>query len=187
MRLIVSGMNAAKAPMRFDHLFGRYVFGFKPWTHCDGCLVARREMPIHPNMQDGSYPLQDRLFYLCGVGRDLSANLHPHLARKQTNVHLAVRPRKGSVAAAGSVYGVSFVIEDAQAIPIETLPEPFFGLEPKHSRCKMFQFGYQMFDAGKITNTPGDTVHRLQERWRSTPEIVQDASGCVVDPNSAPN
>ena len=182
MRLIVSGLNAAKDPMRFDHLFGRYVFGFRPWTHCNHCFVAKQEGAVRPNMKDGSYPLQDRLFYLCGVGHELSEKLHPELARRHTNVHLAVRPRTGSVAAAGSVYGVSFVIEGAQAIPIQVLPDNFQNLDEKHSRCKNFQFCYQMFDVGEISLTPGQPVHRLRERWRSIREIDQDASGCMTDP-----
>jgi hypothetical protein len=49
--------------MRFKHLFGRYVYGFKPWTHCDECLVANRATEIHPEMKDGSFDLEDRLFY----------------------------------------------------------------------------------------------------------------------------
>ena len=138
MRLIVSGLNAAKAPLRFHHLFGRYVHGCKPWTHCDRCFVASQARVIQPNMEDGSYELKDDLFYLCGVGHKLSDKLHPELALKHTNVHLAVRPRQGSVAAVGSAYGVSFLIENAQAIPIETLPDPFAGLESKHSHCKNF-------------------------------------------------
>jgi hypothetical protein len=50
-------------------------------------------------MNNGSIELRDHLFYLCGVGRSLSKTANPELARSTTNVHLAVRPRKGSVAA----------------------------------------------------------------------------------------
>ena len=161
MQLTVSGLDAAILPTRFDHLFGRYVFGFKPWKHCDDCLVANTATAIHPAMKDGTFQLEDRLFYLCGVGHELSERLHPDLIRRMTNVHLAVRPRKGSVAAIGSVYGVTFLIKDAQAIPIEALPLDFRGLPEKHSQCKMFQFGYQMFDAGEVSETPGEIVHDL--------------------------
>ena len=178
MRLIVSGLNAAKAPLRFDHLFGRYLYGFRPWTHCKDCFVARIEKQVNPNMQDGTYELRDNLFYLCGVGKKVSD-------RKDTNVHLAVMPRKGSVAAIGSIYGVSFLIEDAQAIPIEVPPQSLSWLEEKHYRCKMFQFAYQMFETGEINLTPGEPVRRLRERWRSISQIGQDESGCVIDPGTA--
>jgi hypothetical protein len=108
---------------------------------------------------------------LCGVGQELSERLHPELARRHTNVHLAVRPRKGSVAAIGSVYGVTFVIPDAQAIPIVKLPLGFWGLPDKHSQCKNFQFAYQMFEVYEVSQTPGDIVHRLRDRWQSTPAL----------------
>lgn len=65
-------------------------------------------------MKDGEYELDDThaFFYLCGVGiRE----------RHNTNVHLAVIPRIGSVAAVGSVYGFTFMIRDAQAIQIKHL------------------------------------------------------------------
>lgn len=182
MQLIVSGLNAARAPLRFDHLFGRYVFGFKPWTHCDHCFVARQERAINPNMQDGSYELRNGLFYLCGVGHKLSERLHPELAKKYTNVHLAVFPKKGSVATVESLYGVSFIIDNAHAIPIKGPARPFEGLKSNHSRCKMFRFGHQMFDVGDLETIPGKPVHRLRDQWRSIQEIDKDASGCVIDP-----
>ena len=97
-------------------------------------------------MRDGDYELEDRLFYLCGVGKTLSERRYPELAKRHTNVHLAVKPRAGSVASVGSVYGVTFTITGAQAIPIEPLDgSQFPGMNEKHYRCKNFQFGYQMF------------------------------------------
>lgn len=101
-------------------------------------------------MIDGDYELQDRLFYLCGVGQLDSKRLGPAFNQKLTNVHLAVRPREGSVASIGSVYGVTFTIKDAQAIPIQPLAEGFGGLVPKYYRCKNFQFGYQTFDVETV-------------------------------------
>ena len=169
MKLTVSGLDAANP--KFDHLFGRYVYGFRPWTHCDKCLVANREKAIFPKMLDRSIELEDRLFYLCGVGQKHSEHfetLHPEMARRVTNVHFAVRPKSGSIAEVGSAYGVTFVIRDAQSIPIETLPCPFRGLPPEHSKCKNFQFGYQMFNVGEVSLTPGEIVHELREGWRDT-------------------
>lgn len=180
----MSGLPPHTEPNRFQALFGRYLYGFKPWDHCDRCFVSRHEPQISPKMKNGSVELKDDLFYLCGVGRSVSLNLHPHSARSSTNVHLAVRPRKGSVAAIGSVYGATFVIEDAQAIPIKVPSKEFPALVniPKHSGCKMFQFAYQMFDVDEISLTKSQPVHRLRSEWQRVPGIRQDASGCMVDP-----
>jgi hypothetical protein len=147
MRLQVDGLDAAET--RFKHLWGRYVIGFKPATHCARSFEYRVAAPVKPDMIDGSYDLDDsyELFFLCGVG---VRELH------NTNVHLAVRPKAGSVAAIGSVYGVRFTIQDAQAIPIkhpallESPPRGLDSLEEGHLRCKNFQFGYQMFDVDEV-------------------------------------
>jgi hypothetical protein len=167
MLLTVSGLDAA--PVRFLHLWGRYVLGFKPWEHCMRCFEGKEANAIRPSMKDGEYELSDdhRFLYLCGVGQRDSKRGRSDLAQRITNVHLAVRPRVGSVAAIGSVYGVSFIIRDAQAIPIESLPEGFQGLPSKHYRCKNFQFGYQMFDVDAVgEGAARDVVHQLRE-WTS--------------------
>jgi hypothetical protein len=150
MKLVVSGLDAAKDPLRFKHLWGRYVLGIKPWKHCLEGLKTELAKEVLPDMTDGEYELEDRLFYLCGVGYAESATRRPELRRKVTNVHFAVRPRQGSVASIGSVYGVTFTIRDAQAIPIQTLPEGFGGLPEEHYRCKNFQFGYQTFEVQTV-------------------------------------
>jgi hypothetical protein len=184
MELIVSGLPAVTEANRFHALFGRYVYGFNQWDHCDRCFQARQERKVNPLMPNGPVELRDELFYLCGVGRDLSPNIHRHLARSSTNAHLAVRPRKGSVAAIGSVYGASFVIKDAEAIGIRPLPDGFQGLPPKHSRCKMFQFAYQMFEVDTLNLSKGsDPTSQLRTEWRGTPGIKQDSFGCMIDPN----
>jgi hypothetical protein len=164
MRLIVSGLE--NAPVKFKHLWGRYPYGFKPWNHCIQCFVSRAATEIHPEMKDGAIDLKDHLFYLCGVGQERS---HPDFAQKVTNVHLAVRPRKGSVASMGSVYGVTFTIEEAQAIPIQPLPDGFRGLKPVHTRCKNFQFGHQMFADDASGATAGEPVFALRDSWSSIP------------------
>jgi hypothetical protein len=190
MRLIVSELPPLTDPNHFHALFGRYVYGYKPWTHCDSCFVKRQETQINPKMKNGAIQLKDHLFYLCGVGRSLSKRVHPQLARNSTNVHLAVRPRKGSIAAIGSVYGATFTIEDAEAIPIKAPAREFPALltlsEPQrteHSRCKMFHFAYQMFDVDELSLTKGVPVHQLRSEWISLPGIRQDSSGCMIDPN----
>lgn len=142
MRLEVEGLD--KAQPRFRHLWGKYLIGFKPETHCQRSFVTRDAADVRPTMLDGDYVLDDShgLFYLCGVG---------YKERHHTNVHLAVRPKKGSVAAIGSAYGVRFTIRDAQAIPIkhpmllEVPPQGLEGLSKSHLSCKNFQFGCQMF------------------------------------------
>jgi hypothetical protein len=191
MRLTISGLPPASSPDCFTALFGRYPYGYKPWDHCQRCFVARNENAISPTMQDGSLQLRDELFYLCAVGRDLSPNIHPHGARRSSNVHLAVRPRKGSVAATGSIYGTTFLIEDAEAIPIlpptRTFPA-LLALDPahrdSHARCKMFHFAYQLFDVDDLTLTPGEPVHQLRPPYIAVPGIRQDASGRMLDPNA---
>jgi hypothetical protein len=165
MKLIVSGLDKAPADLRFKHLWAYYVIGFKPWKHCDSCLNHTKAMEVGPDMKDGEYQLKDQPFlYLCGVGQlDTKSRKAAGLNRGKTNVHLAVRPRLGSVASIGSVYGVTFTIHDAQAIPIEPLAVDFQGLDEKHYRCKNFQFGYQTFNVGEVsTSMPHDIVHQLR-------------------------
>ena len=181
MRLTVTGLDATTAPNKFVSLFGRYPYGVLPWNHCQDGWATSVAKDISPTMPDGPVDLKDHLFYLCGVGRKLTARNNREDCQKQTNVHLAVRPRKGSVASIGSVYGVTFIIEDAQAIPIEVLPDDFQGLPREHARCKMFQFGYQMFEVGEIPKTPGEPIHLLRERWREVSGIDHE-SGYMSKP-----
>lgn len=182
MRLIVSELPPVTEADRFHALFGRYVYGYKQWDHCDRCFVSRRETEVNPKMKNGPVKLKDELFYLCGVGRNLSDKLHPESCRRATNVHLAVRPSKGNVVTRGSVYGATFVIEDAEEIPIRPVPDGFQNLPTKHSRCKMFQFAYQMFDVDEISLIKRDPTHQLRSEWISMPGIRQDVSGCMVRP-----
>jgi hypothetical protein len=120
-------------------------------------------------MRDGDYELEDKLFYLCGVGQKVSEHIYPHLARRVTNVHLAVSPRTGSVASIGSVYGVTFTIKGAQAIPIEPLSSSEFPtLAESHYRCKNFQFGYQMFNVDRTCILESrDIASNLRLKWQS--------------------
>lgn len=110
-------------------------------------------------MSDCEVELRDdlELFYLCGVGLKQSM-------RRETNVHLAVRPCPGSVASVGSLYGVCFTIENAQAIPIVPLAEGWRGLPKQHVRCKNFQFGYQMFDVSEVGEAASrEVVRKLRD------------------------
>ena len=182
MRLTVSGLNSTQAPNQFAHLFGRYVYGIRPENHCNLCLVATQANAIKPTMRDSDdIELKDELFYLCGVGNK-SKSLPLELQLRQTNVHLAVRPRKGSVTSIGSVYGVTFTIEDGQAIPIQSLPDGFEGLPTAHSRCKNFQFAYQMFNVTEHPKSYTQPVHQLREAWWQTAGIQHDGNGVMSKP-----
>jgi hypothetical protein len=149
MRLQVDGLNPVEP--RFKHLWGKYIVGFRPATHCQRSLVIKDEVQVRPKMIDGVYDLDDsyQFFYLCGVGFKEKHN---------TNVHLAVKPKTGSVAAIGSAYGVRFTIWDAQAIPIQhpvllkAPPRGLNDLKEPHLRCKNFQFGCQVFDVDVVGN-----------------------------------
>ena len=151
MQLIVSGFNDAQP--KFKHLWGRYILGFKPQKHCLKCFKSKIASEITPQMEDGQYDLKDDLgdfFYLCGVGQPDSKRAGHDFDRKFTNAHLAVRARKGSVASVGSVYGATFTIKDAQAIPIKPIPDGFQNLPEAHTRCKNFQFGYQEYEVDVV-------------------------------------
>ena len=157
MRLQVEGLDQAQT--RFQYLWGSYVVGFRPATHCRRSFAMHDEPQVKPGMVDGEYELDDsyELFYLCGVG---------FREKHNTNVHLAVRPKSGSIAAAGSLYGVRFTIRDAQAIPIkhpgllDLPPRGLAGLPSNHIGCKNFQFGCQMFEVDEVGDTAKGVVVR---------------------------
>jgi hypothetical protein len=156
MKLIVQGMRHDEKT-QFKHLWGRYILGFKPAYHCARSFKSRLATGIKPFMIDGEYELDSayELFYLCGVG---------WTDRGRTNVHLAVTPRSGSTASIDSAYGSRFTITDAQAIPIQPLPERWRGLPGKHWRCKNFQFGCQMFAPGRVgVAAEGDLIATLKD------------------------
>lgn len=136
MKLEVRGME--KAAGRFVQLWGKYVVDFKSSTHCQECLIGQPERRLNKAMTDGEILLDQPMhyFYLFGMGR---------APRRETNVHLAVRPLAGSVASVGSVYGITFTIYDAQAIRVDRLPDGWGGLAPEYTQCRNFQFGVQMY------------------------------------------
>jgi hypothetical protein len=94
-------------------------------------------------MSDVSLPLPEATsyFYLCGVASGRRA------LRGKRNLHLAVRPKQGSIATVKSFYGPTFTIHDAEEIviqgPIETMPE----LDDTYTTCKNFRFATQMYEA----------------------------------------
>ena len=80
---------------------------------------------ITSSVKDGTYNLEHEydLFYLCGVGRPDLKHAEPHLKKEQpTSMSQSVYWR-GSVAAVGSVYDVTFTLTSAQVLPIQPLPD----------------------------------------------------------------
>jgi hypothetical protein len=156
MHLTVSGTQQATG--KYLHLWGFYVRGFKPWKHCFACFYGTQEKLIKKDMQDGKFDLPEPTgsFYLCGVASG------PRTQRWKNNLHLAVKPKAGSVAKIQSVYGPIFTIHDAEEIaiqgPIENLPH----LDESYTTCKNFRFAAQMYEAtsfgpearGKLIRTP---------------------------------
>jgi hypothetical protein len=163
MEITVSGLDHNSS--QFVHLWGRYVLGVRPWKHCQHTFEVKHATSIKPKMQNGTFPLiaEHDLFYLCGVGQEDSMKRGSQWNREFTNIHLAVRPKLGSIATIESLYGVNFTITDAKKIPIECLPDNFMGLKREHARCKNFQFGFQMFDVQAVGDSaPHEIVRRLR-------------------------
>jgi hypothetical protein len=77
MLLQIEGLD--KAQTQFRHLWGSYVIGFRPATHCRNTFERHDETQVKPGMADGVYELDDtyELFYLCGVGL-------PHLSQPES-------------------------------------------------------------------------------------------------------
>jgi hypothetical protein len=167
MELIVKGLDAARDKMNKDkpyvHLWGRYVCGFRPWQSCIASFQTKKEKAVTTSMKDGTYPLLGltELFYLCGVGQNITAKSSEAMWRRYTNVHLAVRKKPGSTASLTSAYGVTFTISDAERIAIEPLPSEistYLNANPAilnpngepgdhRTHCKNFRFGWQVFEA----------------------------------------
>jgi hypothetical protein len=141
MKLHVSGITPSTTHYRF--LWGFYVRGFKPWRHCQPCFRGTRAEGIHPGMQDGivELPKATDFFYLHGFAPG------PKKFRGAFNLHLAVRPKDGSIATVHSRYGPAFTIYGAEEVviqdPLVTQPQ----LGEDWTRCKNFRFAAQIYDA----------------------------------------
>jgi hypothetical protein len=144
MQLTVSGTHQATG--KYLHLWGFYVRGFKPWHHCFACFYGTQEKEIHKEMNDGAVDLPEAtsFFYLCGVASG------PIKKRGERNLHLAIAPKRGSVATVQSVYGPIFTIYDGEEIeiqdPIQNLPH----LDKSYTTCKNFRFAAQMYEANGL-------------------------------------
>ncbi|MEG9436584.1 hypothetical protein JAO29_10475 [Edaphobacter sp. HDX4] len=144
MYLTATGMQDATGIYR--HLWGFYVRGFKPWHHCFACFYGTQERVIRKDMRDDRYDLPEptHYFYLCGVASGAVR------LRGERNLHLAVRPKRGSLATVKSFYGPMFTIHDAEEItiqpPIQSLPE----LSELYTGCKNFRFAAQMYEAASL-------------------------------------
>jgi hypothetical protein len=156
MHLTVMGAMLSKE--KYLSIWGFYVRGFKPWHHCLACFYGTKELAIHKDMDDGLYQLPEATsyFYLCGVAAG------PRSKRGERNVHLAVRPKAGSVAQVKSVYGSVFTIYGAEEIQIQGPMENLPHLDELYTTCKNFRFAAQMYEApcfgpearGKLIRTP---------------------------------
>ena len=154
MKLTVSGVT--QDTVRYTHLWGFYVRGFKPWHHCFKCFYGTHERDIHREIENGVIELPEPtgFFYLCGVAPGKRSELW------KNNLHLAVRPKEGAAASAQSVYGPVFTIENAEAIEIQG-PIEQDGLEPPYARCKNFRFAAQMYPAAVLG--PGANHNTIRE------------------------
>lgn len=159
MKLAVTGMQDARD--KYLYPWGFYVRGFKPWHHCFACFYGTQEKVIHKSMQDGTYDLPEptSYFYLCGVASG------PRRERRFKNLHLAVRPNRGSVATAQSVYGAVFTIYDAEEIVIQDPIRDHPDLDESYAHCKNFRFAAQMYDAPQLgPGAPREPIRIPRER-----------------------
>jgi hypothetical protein len=152
MLLEVRGMESAS--QTFVQLWGVHVKDFDSEKHCQYCLKGRKEPQLHRTMLSGDYQLSSDApyFYLFAMGRGF---------RRDTNVHLAVKPYPGAVASIGSMYGVTFTIRDARALRIDRLPKGWMGLDEDYTTCRNFQFGVQMFGYNPKKRFPTVGEHSL--------------------------
>jgi hypothetical protein len=108
---------------------------------------------------DLELPEPTSYFYLCGVASG------PRSQRGKNNLHLAVRPKSGSVATIQSVYGPTLTIHNAEEIaiqdPIQDLPH----LDESYTTCKNFRFAAQMYEATSFgPEARGNLVRTPRER-----------------------
>jgi hypothetical protein len=150
MQLQVTGIASWKR--RYGYLWGKYVFGFNPWEHCQPCLVGEEEPDIKKDMPDCMIELAKPMdfFYLCG--RAVKDGDYG-----SENLHLAVRPKKGSVAMVQSTDGPMFTIHGAEEIQIQDpIEDPAFEHVTNKklwTRCKNFRFAAQMYAAPRLGPT----------------------------------
>lgn len=141
MKLTVDGVEQATG--KYQHLWGYYVRGFKPWEHCQDCFIGSLAKGIERDMKDGTVMLDKPMdyFYLCGVAMGSRKELG------EKNLHLAVRPKAGSQATIKSVYGPVFTIDDAEMIEIQPALPITDQLPKEYANCKNFRFAAQMYPA----------------------------------------
>ena len=162
MQLNVSGITPATTRYRF--LWGFYVRGFKPWHHCQHCFRGSRAEGITPNMQDGivELPEQTDFFYLHGTAAG------PVSSRRERNLHLAVRPKRGAVTFVRPHDGALFTIYDAEAIEIQPPLLDLAPLGPNWMNCKNLRFAAQVYDAPLLgPNAARTPILRLRDAVQS--------------------
>ena len=103
--------------------------------HCTKCLIGDFDLRLKGRDHAENIPLNDSVYYLCGV------NIH---FKWELNFHLAFEPCKGSVVDYTS-NGVHIVIEDAIALPISEenvdVSNPYFQ-DDRYRTCRNWQFAH---------------------------------------------
>lgn len=157
MKLTVSGVEDGQEQYRF--LWGLYVRGFRPWEHCQPCLLGTRATGISPAMGNKQVDLlrPTDYFYLCGYAKGAASN------RGANNLHLAVEPMEGQTATIASNYGPVFTIEGARQIVIPDSSEPRAAYGQFDYRCMNFRFGKLMYPT-EVTGPNAPRVPILKSR-----------------------
>lgn len=159
MQLIVQGYRPELK--RYRYIWGFYVRGFKPWEHCQPCFRGTRAEGIDPLMSDGSVPLPrpTDYFYLHGNAAGGKE------ARREFNLHLAVRPKEGETAQVVTNDGAVFTLENAEQIVIRGPLEELAGSadHAMYCKCPNFRFGMQMYPTPlELTGPKAPRLPRLR-------------------------
>ena len=120
----------------FKYLWLKTVEGVDLNQHCARCLVGRYSKAVSNTMKQAEYiPLEDSVYYLCGVA--LPFNWH-------RNFHLAFRPCPGSTIDYDS-NGIHVLVEDAERLPVSAEyidpADPHANVKA-YSTCRNWQFAH---------------------------------------------
>ena len=120
----------------FKYLWLKTVEGVDLSQHCARCLVGEYSKSMSNATERAvNIPLEDSVYYLCGVA--LPFNWHH-------NFHLAFRPCPGSVVEYES-NGIHVVIEDAENLPINAGyidPDDPHAETKAYNTCRNWQFAH---------------------------------------------
>lgn len=128
----------------YRYLWLKQVQGFDPAVHCARCLKGSyvsllpfrpdRKVPAGLEAETELDPEAAPFFYLCGV-----------TARWEENLHIAFRPKPGSVILVEDRH-IKVCITDAERLPVLPLPDDVqAGLTKPFWSCRNYQFGWHAF------------------------------------------